>query len=508
MNYKMSAYIDNFEQLAETIILESNQLLKKNPKALQKGLMYVPIDFKNVSTFKKCISYMLAGAKSDLAYDELLENKLLQYEEQLLISIDEVIKEKKLRDIKLKQRVSNVISKTIVPYYRGNFTINLSRQISFLPLDVRLLTYKIMYQNENNEFTKQQILNRLQITLEKQDKQMLAAAVACYLLLKNKTPDKARIDTTLLSVLRPIGEINKLREDIFHEQNLDAKASLDELPHSISCFVNLNIIHDKQSAILVLDVFKSYYADIPRINNCVKKIKQYIKKKDPAILKEIPVDFLDAQAPKFVFFDDEGKKVDNESTENLNSLHESCLKASHTNKKQSAKNTAKDIKHFTLEEVINLFDEVINHCDQQLETSYSSYTGKIVMNDTDKILNLKLLNLALYVNHVEEGTYLNKYQIYLLKCITNTLINFYKRNSELVPMYTNIEIYTKFVRQAVSQQQDSYLSEVILYPQNEILVGWDGNYSKVKPSHIKFSVGNTTSFLKELAVQRLKMMKQ
>lgn len=501
MNYKMSACIDNFEQLAENIILDSNQLLKKNAKALQKGLMYVPINFKDVSAFKKCLSYMMAGAKSDLASEELLEKRLIQYEEQLFNCIDEVITEKKLRDAKLKQRVSNVISKTIVPFYRGKFTINLSRQISFLPLDVRLLTYKIMYQYEQNEFTKQHILNRLQITLEKQDEKMLAAALACYLLLKNKTID----DTTLLSVLRPIGEIKKLREDIFHEQNLDAKAALDELPHSISCFVNLNIIHDKHAAILVLDVFKSYYADIPRINNCVKKIKQYIKTKDPAILKEIPVDFLDANDPKFVFFDDEGKKVDTESTEELNRLHESRLKSSQMNEKQSAK---KDIKHFTLEEVVNLFDEVIDHCDKQIEASYRSYNGRIAMNDMDKILNLKLLNLALYVNHVEEGTYLNKYQIYLLKCVTNTLINFYKRTSQLVPMYTNIEIYAKFVRQAVSQQQDSYLSKVILYPLNETLVGWDGEYSKMRPSHITFSVGNTTSFQKELAVQQLQMLKQ
>lgn len=509
----MTQQVTNFNQMAENIISASDHLLKKSPKVFQKGLMYVDIDLKDVSKFNKCLSYLVAAVKSERPSETILEKRLFEYEQQLLQATEEVVIKKKLRDEKLKRRVTNVIANTIVPYYKGQFTINLSRQISFLPLDVRLLTYLVMYRNEQDEITKQHIMNRLGVTLEKLDEKMLVAAYACYNLLKNKRIPNAQIDSDLREALHPIGEIRQLREEIFQEQGLEDKEYMDELSYSISCFVNLENIHDEQSALLALKVFKSYYSDVTKINNYVKKIKAYIVEKDPSILKDIPVEFLDRMAPKYTFLDESGQKIDVDDQEKMNRLHESNLKASQKKEKQNFSNIKRKNKktisqseivnriqnsHPTVESVIQLFNEIVDCADNQIENSRSWLDRDIEMGKFDEKIKLKLHVLSIYVNSVEEGKYITKQQVHLLRQVVYIMLYLYQAKADLVRIYIELELHAKFARQAILQLENVYLSEVTFYAHDEMLVGWDGIYSEIEPSSIKFSYdGDIKEFIKQ-----------
>lgn len=176
---------------------------------------------------------------------------------------------------------------TVVPYYHGSFEAHQSRQISFLPLELRLFIYVEMLKIETDRYYSAHILNRISITLSKMyrwDELDLSVFVLSwteynlfmcdfltayshvqgfFFLGYGAFRSRRKLDTLLQFHKKEFQRIPPLREKTMKTALLDGAELLDkEFWYGMNSFSNLDAIQDRTAARLCLRLFTLYFEKV------------------------------------------------------------------------------------------------------------------------------------------------------------------------------------------------------------------------------------------------------
>ena len=197
----------------------------------------------------------------DEVYYTLLEDKILEFQNEFIQTCKKLCSERVNYNLELQMKVQN----TIVPYYLGRFQINLSREISFLPLDLRLYVYLTLLENEASAYRQKEILNRIATTLYKADEQYYGEiAVFLSAWLKSKTNASLGFgglpfSESVTNEQKTYISSNVAREKIMNAADLTADIAGREFWYGIKGHADLKAIHNIDVAKITLDLFCTYF---------------------------------------------------------------------------------------------------------------------------------------------------------------------------------------------------------------------------------------------------------
>ena len=191
----------------------------------------------------------------------LLEKKMLEAQDALIKECEKIYSER----INYNQELQDLVQSTIVPYYHGRFQISLSREISFLPLELRLHIYTALLNVEASTIRQMHLIDRIALTLHKSG-EILLGDIAIFISAWLKTKlSKITLGTkrSFLSLyeleIKNTHEAANLRERILTDAEMTSKIAGREFWYGLKSFSSYSSIHNFEVVKLCLDLFVSYY---------------------------------------------------------------------------------------------------------------------------------------------------------------------------------------------------------------------------------------------------------
>lgn len=262
----------------------------------KKHLMYKQFKFQKENT--EDLTDMLAKIQDLLTANKkehflLLEKKMLEAQDALIKECEKIYSER----INYNQELQDLVQFTIVPYYHGRFQISLSREISFLPLELRLYIYTALLHIEASTIRQMHLMDRIALTLHKSGENLLGD-VAIFISSWLKTKLSKVTFGTKKSFL-PLYELEvkntheaaSLRERILTDAEMTPKVAGREFWYGLKSFSSYASIHNFEVVKLCLNLFVSYYKGSfaiaeelqPVLHQCYKtknfkEINRYLEK--------------------------------------------------------------------------------------------------------------------------------------------------------------------------------------------------------------------------------------
>lgn len=240
------------------------------------------IDFELEKLSIEMLSYInldqVRNFKSNI-YD-LRKNELYNL---LYSKIEEILlKDKRLEN----EKILVYINEFLHPYYKNRFRRSFSREISFLPLNLRLYIYYNLLKLEDNVETKWHLMDRIEITLAKMGQKQLSQLPILIKALTNVESGRTYENDYIVSH-DFIKTAKENREAIIRKNGFKPNDIIDELRLAISNFIAIDNIHDRNAAMYILDILKYYYFDIPNIDKHIENLKNYIKTEEINYIQDI-----------------------------------------------------------------------------------------------------------------------------------------------------------------------------------------------------------------------------
>lgn len=222
----------------------------------------------------------------------VLKKKLAEHERNLLKLIWQGLGER----IIYNKQLIDAVQQTIVPYYHGRFRIELSREISFLPLTVRLLIYTCLLEKEANPKARYHILDRITLTLYKMGDERLgeySLFLKCMLGINLHPPffEHPDFETLFTYEIKANKKVRGLREIIFSEAHLTPEIAGHEFWYGFKSFSNLKNVNDVDAAKICLRLFVLYFEKNFSITQTVEtQMLKYYTTKNPNVIKKLILD--------------------------------------------------------------------------------------------------------------------------------------------------------------------------------------------------------------------------
>lgn len=193
-----------------------------------------------------------------------------------------------------KEYVEKFVYEKLYPYYKGKFRINMSRELSFLPLDLRLYVYLELIKLEEDIATCTNYINRISITSGKigtTESKKLAVLASSYNWILNWTEingiSKSHNDDSFINNMAYVNNANMFRNSLFLKEGKTQGEFLEELSFCLSGFSNLNNIVDVKVARIITELICDYFKDYQEINEMVENINRYLETGDHNFVKDI-----------------------------------------------------------------------------------------------------------------------------------------------------------------------------------------------------------------------------
>lgn len=205
------------------------------------------------------IQYLIAS--NEKKYCQLLDKKLLEAQEALIKACNDIPSER----IKFNTNLQQTVRSTLVPYYHGRFEIGFSREISFLPLELRLYIYISLLSIEASTYRQMHLIDRIALTLHKAEESFLGdIAIFITAWLKSKLSEhqfrqKLSFSLCLKNEINSIREAAKLRNRILTDAYMTPEIAGQEFWYGFKGFSNLSNIHNIEAAKICLDIFTIYF---------------------------------------------------------------------------------------------------------------------------------------------------------------------------------------------------------------------------------------------------------
>ena len=201
----------------------------------------------------------------------------------LIAKISDVYTERIIYNIKLKEYIED----TLVPYYLGRFTINMSREISFLPLELRIFLYTELLSKETVFINQTHLLDRIALTLFKANEDEIGniALILCawnrYTVSKVLYKKNANLQNNIIEEYTRINESIKLREKILCSAQITKEIAGREFFYALKGFADITAIHNFNAALLNFDAFYLYYlTNFKILNEVYPSVKKMYQKRE------------------------------------------------------------------------------------------------------------------------------------------------------------------------------------------------------------------------------------
>ncbi|MBZ4663588.1 MAG: hypothetical protein JG776_1303 [Caloramator sp.] len=263
----------------------------------------------------------------------------------LYSKIEEILlKDKRLE----KETILDYIKEVLHPYYKNRFRRSFSREISFLPLNLRLYLYYNLLKLEDDVETKWHLMDRIQITLAKMGQKQLSQLPILLNALINIENGRT-YENDYIASHDFIKTAKENREAIVRKHGFKPNDIIDELRLTISNFIAVNNIHDRVVAMYILDILKYYYHDIPDIDKHIENLKNYIKTEDINLIQDIATlgRKIDINYTAYV---NNNNKIEAKNDELISKINEQLLKqyVAYNSFKIFRAKEIKDIEHVKL----------------------------------------------------------------------------------------------------------------------------------------------------------------
>lgn len=245
---------------------------KERKKFLYKEIDLVQMQDDEIADHLLTLRY-IAGNRMD-EFENLLKEKLDGYESALIRAVEESFTERITYNEELIERVTE----ELVPYYHGRFQINLSREISFLPLELRLLLYTKLLAIETRQITRYHLLDRITLTLYKSGDSRLGeyAAFLKAMLGVELAPimfgREQRFDELFRADIEGNEKIGAVKEEILDDASLYQKIVEREFWYGFKGMSDLKNINDVQAAKLCLKAFTLYFEKIVELSSRMEEV--------------------------------------------------------------------------------------------------------------------------------------------------------------------------------------------------------------------------------------------
>lgn len=221
---------------------------------------------------------------------KVLEKKLEEHERNLLRLVWKGLGERVLYN----ERLMEAVQDTIVPYYHGRFRMELSREISFLPLTLRLLVYGRLLEKEADPVVRYHLYDRIAMTLYKiGDERIGEYALFLQCMLGSKlSPVLLKKDQDFSSLfsyqLKGNRQVRGLREDILTKADLTPEIAGREFWYGFRGFSELKNIKDLDAAKICLRLFTLYFEkNFSIASNVETQLLEYYATKNPNVIKKL-----------------------------------------------------------------------------------------------------------------------------------------------------------------------------------------------------------------------------
>lgn len=238
----------------------------------------------------KTMRYLAERRTQDDDHVKILEKKSEEHERNLLRLIREGLGER----IIYNERLMETVRETIVPYYHGRFQMGLSREISFLPLTLRLLVYGRLLEEEAEPVVRYHLYDRIAMTLYKiGDERVGEYALFLQCMLGSRLSSvlfkKERDFSSLFAYqLKGNRQIRGLREDILTKASLTPEIAGREFWYGFRGFSELKNINDVDAARICLRLFTLYFEKNFSIANTVEtQLLKYYTTKNANVIKKL-----------------------------------------------------------------------------------------------------------------------------------------------------------------------------------------------------------------------------
>lgn len=245
---------------------------KERKKFLYKKIDLAQVGDDEIADDLLTLRYIAGNRMSE--YENILKEKLDVYENALIRAVEESFTERITRNDELIE----MVEKELVPYYHGRFQINLSREISFLPLELRLLVYTRLLAIETRQITRYHLIDRISLTLYKSGdtrlgeyatflKAILGAELAPIIFGTRK-----QFDELFWSDIEACKKIETVKEEILDEASLYSKTVNREFWYGFKGMSDLKNINDVHAAKLCLKAFTLYFNKIFEVSNRMEEV--------------------------------------------------------------------------------------------------------------------------------------------------------------------------------------------------------------------------------------------
>ncbi|WP_214823935.1 hypothetical protein [Exiguobacterium sp. s28] len=245
---------------------------KERKKFLYKKIDLAQVGEDEIADDLLTLRYIAGNRMSE--YENILKEKLDVYEDALIRAVEESFTERITRNDELIE----MVEKELVPYYHGRFQINLSREISFLPLELRLLVYTRLLAIETRQITRYHLMDRISLTLYKSGdtrlgeyatflKAILGAELAPIIFGTRK-----RFEELFWSDIEACKKIETVKEEILDEASLYSKTVNREFWYGFKGMSDLKNINDVHAAKLCLKAFTLYFNKIFEVSNRMEEV--------------------------------------------------------------------------------------------------------------------------------------------------------------------------------------------------------------------------------------------
>jgi hypothetical protein len=259
----------------------------------QKHLLYKEFHFQEermVGLIDLLAKIQFTLTNNEEKYQLLLDKKLLEAQDSLINACNHIFSER----IKLNPFLQKLVQSTIVPYYKGRFQISFSREISFLPLELRLYIYTQLLSIEASSIRQMHLMDRIALTLHKAGETFLGdCAVFISAWHKTKiseflTGRKQSFTSCLSMELKSVQQTTKLRERILIDAEMTPEIAGQEFWYGFKAFSNLQSIHNIEAAKICLELFTNYFQNsFSLVNDIHSLLLDYYKTKNPNKINEL-----------------------------------------------------------------------------------------------------------------------------------------------------------------------------------------------------------------------------
>ncbi|WP_034536355.1 hypothetical protein [Carnobacterium inhibens] len=247
----------NATEWIDQLLAEKNITPLKEEKLIQMEPNFQTID-GFVTYFYSLIEINSKKFEFHYAYNQFGYTKALQV---LYTQIDNLYSER----ITYNEALKTYLHETLIPYYRGRFTINMSREISFLPLELRIYIYTELLKKETVFYNQAALLDRLSLTLYKAHYYKAGSVAVALSAWNNYNVDQHLKQTSsnyyfkIRKELKRVTKSTDLREEILNQAEMTPEIAGREFYYGIKGFTNLESIHNFAAAPLCFEAFSIYF---------------------------------------------------------------------------------------------------------------------------------------------------------------------------------------------------------------------------------------------------------